>query len=195
MAIYVCLAHDKPIRFRDSAGIYYHIVYDHRECFSRLPRNYYSGVREVDFREFVCRCGKTGFPTLRHLLIHLNKCQNVKIIYMKGLIDRRGYLNGISLERFERIAKKSITIKKAADILGLSNEIADYADKLSREFCRRAKVTRTSKVDAASLYVASIVMNNKVSQSEAARVFEASEPTVRKWYKAIIKELNIDIPY
>jgi len=114
---------------------------------------------------------------------------------VKGFSGRKGYLDGMSPKKIEKIARERISIKKATNILELPNEIAEYAEELSREFCKKSLVPRTSKVDAASLYVAAMVMGNRVSQREVAEAFGVSEPTIRKWYKSIVKDLSIDIPF
>ena len=110
MAVYVCLAHKEPEVFRSSIAIYHHIVIDHRDAFLRLPFNYYQrSLRHVDFGRFVCRCGKSGFRSLRDLIVHLSECQGISIIYQKGISKPTIYSDGMPVKAAEILFKRRVT--------------------------------------------------------------------------------------
>ena len=196
MAVYVCLAHEEPKVFRSSLAVYYHIVIDHRDAFLSLPFDYWQrSLKNVDFRGFVCRCGRSGFRSLRDLIAHLSKCQGISIIYQKGISKPTVYSDGVPRKMAERLFKRRVTIKEAAETLYLSDKTAEYAEKIANDFCKKSRISRAVYVDAASLYVAAFLKDSRVSQLDIAKTFNISESSVRKWYKRIIRILGIEFPY
>jgi len=195
MAIYICLAHEEPRVFRTSLAIYYHIVVDHRDAFLSLPYGYYQSPKHVDFRKFVCRCGRSGFRSLRDLIIHLGECQDISIVYQKRISKPIVYSDGMPRKAAEMLFKRRVTIKEAAGTLYLLDETAEYAEKIADDFCKKSKISRTVYIDAASLYVAAFLKNDRVSQLDIAKAFNISESSVRKWYRKIIRVLGIELPY
>lgn len=196
MAIYICLAHEEPKVFRSSIAIYHHIVIDHRDAFLRLPFNYYQrSLKYVDFGRFVCRCGRTGFRSLRDLIVHLSECQGISIIYQKGISKPTVYSDGMPMKAVEMLFKHRVTIKEATEALYLPDETARHAEKIADDFRRKSRISRTVYIDAASLYIAAFLNNDRVSQLDIARAFNISEVSVRKWYKKIVRVLGIEVPY
>jgi len=195
MARYVCLAHEKPRVFRDSRGVYYHIVVDHRDAFLKLPYDYYQSPKNVDFGKIVCRCGQTGFRNLRDLIVHLGECQNISIVYQKGLSKKVTYVDGMPREAADLFLKHRVSIREAAQMLYLLDDVVECAEKIAEDFCEKSKISRTTYIDGASLYIAAFLKNIKVSQLDIAHAFNISEQSVRKWYKNIIKTLRLELQY
>ena len=195
MAVYVCLGHKEPRSFRSSSDLYFHIVYEHRDCFSRLPDDYHRGLRRTSLLKFVCKCGHYGFNSLRDLIAHLRKCRGLHIVYRKGFLKQVDYKGGLSKEDFEKIISGDRRgIKEVAKFFGLSAKIAGDAERIAEMFHERTKLSRTRGVDAASLYIAAVINDEWISQREIAFAFETTEVTLRKWYKEIIEKLNIRHP-
>ncbi|MCD6255760.1 MAG: hypothetical protein J7J44_05755, partial [Deltaproteobacteria bacterium] len=142
-----------------------------------------------------CRCGKSGFRSLRDLIVHLSKCQGISIIYQKGISKPTVYSDGMPVKAAEILLKRRITIKEAAETLYLLDGTSEYAERIADDFCKKSRVSRTVYVDAASLYVAALLKNDRVSQLDVARAFNISEPSVRKWCRRIIRALGIEFPY
>ena len=95
----------------------------------------------------------------------------------------------------EMLFKRRATIKEAAGTLYLLDETAEYAEKIANDFCEKSRISRTVYVDAASLYVAAFLKNDRASQLDIAKAFNISEQSVRKWYRKIIRVLGIELPY
>ena len=99
------------------------------------------------------------------------------------------------MEAAEMLLKRKVTIKEAAGTFYFSDKIVRCAERIANTFCKKARISRTMYIDAASLYIAAFLNNDRVSQLDIARAFNISEPSVRKWYKKIARVLGIEFPY
>ena len=195
MAKYICFSHKTPRVFRNRRGLYGHLILKHRDCFSSVPDNFWSDIRTVDFSKFTCRkCGKCGFKGLLDLVRHLNKCQGLKIIYQRKIARPVVFSNGLPKNTATKIMESHRTMRDVALKLEVPKEILDLAEDLSEKYCREAGVGRTIYIDAASLYIASMLKGCefKISQCKIASEFNISELALRENYKKIMKTLNIE---
>jgi len=145
---YVCLSHNPPLPFLNVYRIYEHIIYEHGDCFIRIPFHAWEGKPDDRCKEFVCKCGETGFKNLRQLIKHLNECQGIHIIYQKGILKPMLYSDGFSQDTARKLIKKRKTIHEVALNLNIP-ETADVADRLAEEYRQKVKIPRTIYVDAA----------------------------------------------
>ena len=84
-------------------------------------------------------------------------------------------------------------VSKLIQILGLPNEVEQRALDILKQADQQG-VLRGHNLHSqagAAIYIASILTNNRVTQSVIAKQIGVSEATVRKRYIEIVKGLNI----
>lgn len=193
MARYVCLSHKTPVTFRNKRSLYEHLVLDHRSCFSSVPDRLFGSLEKIDFSKFVCgKCGKKGFKGVLDIARHLSECQGVKIIYQRKIAKPVTYFDGLPPKTAMEAIKFRRTLKDIASSLNIPEEVADLAEDISEKYCNKLGVGRTVYIDAASLYIASLLKGHKVTQREIFLELGVTEASLRNNYKKIMKALDIE---
>lgn len=194
LARYICLSHDTPETFTDKVGLLSHIIYSHRDFFSEIPKYSwdYSYDRRFFLQELTCKCGRKGFRNVRKLIEHLNRCQDIKIIYERGLSKRVLYTNGVAKGEALKALRKRVTLNQVASNLELSTDVTELAENICSQYQNIVGERNKRHQKAACLYIASILKAEKRTQREISFAFNVSEVALRNNYQKIVKLLNIE---